>query len=144
VAKTSVVIGVIQDIHNFGVRVITYSLRDAGFSVVDVGTMATQEDCIKAAIETDAGAILVSSSNGHAPIDCQGMRDKCREAGLERILLYVGGNLAVTQQGRDWSEIEAEFLGAGFDRAYPVDTTPGRIIEDLRHDLGVDDDPPPR
>lgn len=131
----NIIIGVLHDIHNFGVRVITYSLRKAGFNVIDIGTMLTQEDFIKAAIETNAKGIMVSSSYGHALIDCQGMRDKCQEAGLGEILLYIGGNLVVTKQSQDWEDIQKAFEQAGFNRVYPPDTTPSKIIEDLRHDL---------
>ncbi len=135
--EISVVIGVLHDIHNFGVRVITYALQKAGFKVSDVGAMATHEDYINAAIETDAKIILVSSSYGHALIDCQGLREKCQEAGLDDIVLYIGGNLVVTEQGQEWGDIEQAFKEAGFDRVFPQTTTPEQLIENLRFDLGL-------
>jgi methylaspartate mutase sigma subunit len=133
--QTTIIIGVLQDIHNFGVRVLTYSLQKAGFHVIDVGALLTQEDFIKAAIETNAQAILVSSSYGHALIDCQGMRDKCRESGLGDIIMYIGGNLVVTKQSQNWEEIQKEFEKAGFNRVYAQSVTPAQIIEDLKKDL---------
>jgi methylaspartate mutase sigma subunit len=136
-SEASVVIGVLHDIHNFGVRVITYALQKAGFKVIDIGSMASHEDYINAAIETGAKAILISSSYGHALIDCQGMREKCQEAGLPEILLYIGGNLVVTEQGQEWADIEQAFQDAGFDRAFPQTTSPEQIIESLRRDLGL-------
>jgi methylaspartate mutase sigma subunit len=134
-SQRTIILGVLQDIHNFGVRVLTYSLRKAGFNPIDLGTLLTQEDFIKAAIETDAKAILVSSSYGHAFIDCQGMREKCLEAGLGEILLYIGGNLVVTKQSQNWEDIEETFKQAGFHRVYPPDVTPAKVIEDLKYDL---------
>lgn len=132
---TTIILGVLQDIHNFGVRVLTYSLRKAGLNAIDIGTLLTQEDFIKAAIETNAKAILVSSSYGHALIDCQGMREKCHEAGIGDILLYIGGNLVVTKQSQDWKDIEEAFKQVGFNRVYPSDITPAKVIEDLKNDL---------
>lgn len=133
----AIIIGSLQDIHNFGVRVLTYALQKAGFQVIDMGAMLTQEDFIKAAIETDAKAILVSSSYGHAAIDCQGMRQKCEEAGRGDILLYIGGNLVVSKQSQDWQEIERAFQEAGFNRIYPPSVTPAQVIEDLNQDLKI-------
>ena len=136
--QPTIIMGALQDIHNFGVRVLTYSLQKAGFNVIDIGALLSQEDFIKAAIETNAQAILVSSSYGHALIDCQGMRDKCQEAGLGDILLYIGGNLVVTKQSQDWEVIQKDFKKAGFDRVYPQSVTPAKVVEDLKQDLHVD------
>ena len=133
--RVTIILGVLQDIHNFGIRVLTYSLKKAGFNPIDIGALLTQEDFIKAAIETNAKAILVSSSYGHALIDCQGMREKCYESGMGNMILYIGGNLVVTKQNQSWGDIEEAFKQSGFNRVYPSDTTPAKVIEDLRHDL---------
>ena len=85
----------------------------------------------------DADAILVSSSNGHAEIDAKGMREKCQEAGLENILLYIGGNLVVGQQQREWSEVHDLFKKMKFDRVYPTSVLPQEVVKDLREDLGI-------
>ena len=135
----TVVIGVLNDIHMIGPALLEHALTKAGFEVVRVGALATQEDLIRAAIETDAKAILVSSSYGHAIMDCQGMRDKCVEAGLKDILIYVGGNLVVTRQRQDWQEVERTFKAMGFDRVYSPETTPRQAVSDLRADLGIMD-----
>jgi methylaspartate mutase sigma subunit len=110
-------------------------LEKSGFNAIDIGALLTQEDFIKAAIETNAKAILVSSSYGHASIDCQGMREKCHEAGVGEILLYIGGNLVVTRQSQDWEDIKKAFEQAGFNRVYNQDTAPDEVIKDLNHDL---------
>ena len=138
-ANKTVVIGVLNDIHMIGPTLISHALTKAGFTVVKVGALATQEDLIQAAIETDARAILVSSSYGHAILDCQGMREKCVEAGLKDILLYVGGNLVVTRQRQDWQEVERAFKAMGYDRVYSPATTPRQVVEDLKTGLGSAD-----
>ena len=61
-----------NDIHNLGVMVLRHALDRAGFKVVNAGALLAQDEFINAAIETDARAILVSSSYGHAAIDAEG------------------------------------------------------------------------
>lgn len=132
--KKKIVLGVIgSDCHAVGNKILDYSLSDAGFEVVNIGVLSPQEDFINAAIETNAEAILVSSLYGHGEIDCRGMREKCEEAGLKDILLYVGGNIVVGKQ--EWSEVKTRFLEMGFNRVYPPGTSTETAIKDLTEDL---------
>lgn len=132
--KKTIVLGVIgSDCHAVGNKILDYSLSDAGFNVVNIGVLSPQEDFINAAIETNAEAILVSSLYGHGEIDCRGMREKCDEAGLKDILLYVGGNIVVGKQ--DWKDVELRFKEMGFDRVYPPGTSVETSIHDLKEDL---------
>lgn len=134
--QISIVTGVLgADVHIIGNSILAYALREAGFNVVTLGIFISQEEFIHAAQETAARAILVSSLYGHGEIDCRGFRDKCREAGLDDIVLYCGGNLMVGKQ--DWAMVEKTFLDMGFNRAYPSDTMPDQVIRDLRADLRV-------
>lgn len=132
--KKTVVLGVIgSDCHAVGNKILDYSLSDAGFNVVNIGVLSPQEDFINAAVETNADAILVSSLYGHGEIDCRGMREKCDEAGLKDIILYVGGNIVVGKQ--KWEDVHARFKAMGFDRVYPPGTSVETSIHDLREDL---------
>jgi methylaspartate mutase sigma subunit len=125
------VLGVVgADVHIVGARVLEYALTEAGFEVVSLGIMVSQEEFIDAAIESDADAILVSSVYGHGEIDCRGFRDKCVERGVPDILLLAGGNLVIGK--KSWPETEAKFLDYGFDRVYPPGTDPETAIADLR------------
>jgi methylaspartate mutase sigma subunit len=134
--KGTLVLGVIgADIHNIGITILASALRTAGFHVINLGILVSQEDFVKAAIETAADAILVSSLCGHGELDCPGLRDKCIEAGLENILLYVGGNIVVGKH--DWEPVAQKFRAMGFDRVYPPGTTPHRVIEDISADLSA-------
>jgi methylaspartate mutase sigma subunit len=131
----TIVIGVIgADVHAVGNRIIEYVLQNAGYNVVNVGVLSTQEDFIHAAIETDASLILVSSLYGHGEIDCRGMRSKCIESGIGDILLYVGGNIVVGKQ--DFGEVQLRFKQMGFDRVYPPGTAIEKSLSDLKEDLG--------
>ncbi len=134
--RPKLVLGVIgADVHAVGNRILDYAFSEAGFRVINIGVLASQEEFINAAIETSAQVILVSSLYGHGEIDCRGLREKCQEAGIGDILLYVGGNLVVGKQ--DFNEVKQRFLDMGFDRVYPPGTMPDVPIKDLRQDLGL-------
>ena len=134
--KKTVVIGVIgADAHAVGNKIIDLTLQNSGFKVVNLGVMVSQEEFIEAAIETNADAILVSSLYGHGEIDCMGMRQKCDEAGLKGIPLFVGGNLVVGKQNFD--DVKARFEQMGFDFVYPPSTPIEHTIVDLKRVLNV-------
>ena len=123
------------DVHAVGNKILTYALEQAGFNVVNLGVMVAQEEYIEAAIETKADAILVSSLYGHGEIDCNGLREKCNEAGLKDIPLLAGGNLVVGKQ--NFEDVEKRFTAMGFTKVYPPGTSIDTTISDLYKILGV-------
>jgi methylaspartate mutase sigma subunit len=134
--RKTIILGVIgADVHAVGNQILNYAFTDAGFHVVNLGVMVSQEEFIEAAIESAADAIVVSSLYGHGELDCQGLRDKCDEAGLKGILLYVGGNIVVGKQPFD--QVEERFRQMGFDRIFGPGTSPEEGIQALKEDLGV-------
>jgi len=132
----TLVTGVIgSDTHIVGNRILSMALEKAGYKVVALGALTPAAEFVKAAIETNADAILVSSLYGQGELDCRGFRDLCIEAGLERILIYVGGNLVVGKQ--TWEEVEQRFVAMGFDRAFPPGTRTDDVIRILAQDFDL-------
>lgn len=132
----TVVLGVIgADVHAVGNRILAYALEQAGFKVINIGVLASQEEFVDAAIETGARALLVSSLYGHGEMDCRGLREKAVEAGIGSVLMYIGGNLVIGK--REWKDVESTFIKMGFDRVYPPGTLPDDVIPQLRQDLGL-------
>jgi methylaspartate mutase sigma subunit len=130
----TVVIGTIgSDAHVTGQFVLARALEDANFKVVRLGACVPQDEFIEAATETGADAILISSLYGMGFFDCEGLREKCIEAGLKDILLYIGGQLGTNRE--EWNEVEKRFKGIGFDRVYSPATRPKQLIVDLTGDL---------
>lgn len=130
----TIVLGVIgADCHAVGNKILEHVFRNAGFNVVNLGVMVSQEEFIAAAIETNAQAIVVSSLYGHGEIDCRGFREACIEAGIQDVLLYVGGNLVVGKA--DFAAVEKIFRDMGFDRVFPPGTDPLEGVASLRKDL---------
>ena len=132
--KKTMILGVIgSDVHAVGNQILYRAFTDAGFNVVNLGVMVSQEEFIEAAVEANADVIVVSSLYGHGELDCRGLREKCDEAGLKNILLYVGGNIVVGNQPFD--EVEKRFKDMGYDRVFGPGTSPETTIECLREDL---------
>lgn len=131
----TVVFGVIgADVHSIGNKILEYAFRKGEIKGVNLGVQVSQEEFIKAAIETAADAIFVGSLYGHAEVDCEGFRDKCIESGLKDILLYIGGNLTISYSEK-WEEIEKRFKEIGFNRIYRQGVSPRKAISDLMRDL---------
>lgn len=134
--KLTVITGTVgQDSHTIGVSLLSRFLKENGFNVVELRGLTPPEDFINAAKETDAVAILISSLYGMGEMDLAGFKDKCIEAGLGDVLLYVGGYLKIGRH--DWKEDEERFKKLGFDRVYPPGVELEGVLKDLRSDLGA-------
>ena len=132
----TLVTGVIgADTHIVGNRILSLGLEEAGFKVVLLGALTPADEFVKAALETAADGIMVSSLYGQGELDCRGFRDLCIEAGLEGILLYIGGNLVVGKQ--DWDSVEKRYQEMGFDRAFPNGTRVEEVVATLDEDFAA-------
>lgn len=134
--QKTVVLGTIgNDCHIVGATILAHAMREAGFNVIHLGAIVSQEEFINAAKETAADAICVSSIYGMGLLDCEGLKNKLIEAGLGHVKLYIGGLLIATEL--DWKETERRFKEMGFDRVYPPGTLPDRAILEIKQDLAA-------
>jgi len=130
----TIVLGVIgADCHAVGNKILHHVFSNGGFNVVNLGVLVSQDEFVSAAVGNKAVALIVSSLYGHAEIDCRGLREKCMEAGIGDILIYVGGNLVVGKG--DFDEVEKRFLEMGFDRVFRQGTDPEDGLALLKEDL---------
>ena len=137
--KKVLVIGVIgADVHAVGNNILYHAFTEAGFEVVNLGVMVSQEEYISAAIESGADAIVISSQYGQGELDSRGMRETCDEAGLTGIPLLVGGNIVFVKQMLE--DVEKRLKERGFDRAVPPNTAPETTIAALRELLHMEDE----
>lgn len=135
-SQPTAVLGVIgSDCHAVGNKIIEFALSQAGIHVVNLGVMVSQDEFIDAAIETGAQAILVSSIYGHGEIDCNGLRGRCLERGLDHIVLYVGGNLVIGK--REFGEVEHLFKEMGYDRVFPPTVDLSNVAQCLKQDIAA-------
>lgn len=135
--KKTIVIGTVGlgDPHFVAISFLSRVLGDAGFKVVNLGCSCGTEEFIKAAIETSADAILMSSLLGYAESDLRNYRHMLVEAGLDNIVSYIGGNLAIGV--RTPEEATKKFQELGFTRVYPGVTDFDQVVRDLNVDLKV-------
>lgn len=132
--KPTVITGTVgMDVHVIGTKVLSRALKDAGFNVVELGMQVSPEEFIQVAQETNADAILMSSLYGMAEFDLKGFNEERLEAGLEDMILYIGGILGVGRH--DFKDDEEKFKKLGFDRVYPPEVDLDAAIEDLKSDL---------
>jgi methylaspartate mutase epsilon subunit len=132
--KPTVITGTVgMDAHVIGTKVLSRALRDSGFKVVELGCLTKPEEFIQAAIETNADVMLMTSLYGMAELDLRGFKEKCIEAGLENVLLYIGGILGVGRH--DFKDDEVKFKKMGFDRVYPPEADLKSAMADLWADL---------
>lgn len=130
------ILGVIgSDCHAVGNKILDHALSAEGVKVVNLGVMVSQDEFIDAAVETGAQAILVASIYGHGEIDCDGLRGRCLERGLDKIVLYVGGNLVIGK--REFAEVETLFRGMGYDRVFPPTVDLQQMATLLKQDVAT-------
>ncbi len=132
--RATIITGVIgSDCHAVGNRIIEMFFSSAGYKVVNLGVMVAPDEFVAAAVETSACAILVSSLYGHGELDCRGLREKCVEAGIGDILLYIGGNLVIG--AAPFEKVEEKFQNMGFDRVFSSDMELEYALDCLNQDL---------
>lgn len=130
----TVVTGTIgEDSHVIGIKLLSRFLTEEGFKVIELGGLTPADEFIKVAQETAADAILISSLYGMAEFDLMDFKSKCDEAGLNDIILYLGGNLAIGRH--DFKDDERKFKAMGFNRVYPPEIELAVVADDLRSDL---------
>ena len=130
----TIVLGVVgADCHAVGNKILERVFSDQGFRVVNLGVMVSQDEFIDAAIETNARAILVSSLYGQGELDCEGLRERCLERGLEDVILYVGGNLVIGKN--DPAQTEQKFRQMGYDRVFRPDSDLAEAARTLHQDI---------
>jgi methylaspartate mutase sigma subunit len=129
-----IIIGVIgDDIHVVGNRIMQLALEESGFQVFNLRTRNRPEHFCQAALESNAHAVFVSSLNGEGEYWCADFRKRFDDVRLDRVLLYVGGNIVIGKRGNE--EVVALFKGYGFDRVYHQQPDIGVAIADLFEDL---------
>ena len=92
--KKVLVIGVIgADVHAVGNKILYHAFTEAGFEVVNLGVMVSQEEYIAAAIESGADAIVISSLYGQGELDCRGMRENVTKQALRVFRYWLAATL---------------------------------------------------
>ncbi len=119
-ASLSVLIGVPgDDVHVVANKLAETILASVGYAVTNLGVLVPAAELVAAARDLRPSAILLSSLNGHALLNCGSVPRLLAEAG-EEVPVYVGGNLCVGRT--DWPLVLRRFAGLGFARVFPPRT----------------------
>jgi methylmalonyl-CoA mutase cobalamin-binding domain/chain len=81
------------DVHEFAEFLLTSTLAAAGTEVIDFGINRDPEDIVKAVIETDADAVVISTHNGVARSYGQHLISELDAAGARDVGIFMGGVL---------------------------------------------------
>src|SRR5690606_17597467 len=79
------------DGHDRGAKIIARAFRDAGFAVIYTGLRQTPEQIVHAALQEDADVIGLSILSGAHMTLCPRVVELARAAGLDGVLILVGG-----------------------------------------------------
>jgi len=115
------------DGHDRGAKVVARALRDAGMEVIYTGLRQTPEMVVEAALQEDVDAVGLSVLSGAHMTLVPRILDGLREAGLDHVMLFVGGIIP----NEDVSALKklgvAEVFGPGSSTQVIADTIRQRL-----------------
>lgn len=112
------------DGHDRGAKIIARALRDAGMEVIYTGLHQTPEQIVETAIQEDADAVGISILSGAHMTLVPRILDGLREAGVDDVLVVVGGTIPE----EDAEELKQLGVAAVFTPGAPT----SEIVEFLR------------
>ena len=117
------------DGHDRGAKIIARALRDAGMEVIYTGLHQTPEQIVETAVQEDADAVGISILSGAHMTLVPRILDGLREAGVDDVLVLVGGTIP----GEDAEELKRLGVAAVFTPGAPT----SEIVEFLRGAVAV-------
>jgi methylmalonyl-CoA mutase cobalamin-binding domain/chain len=89
------------DVHEFSEFLLASTLTAVGTEVIDFGVNRDPEDIVKAVIETDADAVVITTHNGVARAFGQRLMQELAAAGAGGVAVFMGGVLNEDVAGSD-------------------------------------------
>jgi methylmalonyl-CoA mutase C-terminal domain/subunit len=108
------------DGHDRGAKVIARSLRDAGMEVVYTGIFQTPETVVWTVLQEDAQVLGISSLAGAHLEYTADILERLREAGMDDVLVLVGGTIP--------SADAAELKRLGVAEVFSPGTPTGKVV----------------
>jgi methylmalonyl-CoA mutase cobalamin-binding domain/chain len=116
------------DVHEFAEFLLTSALGAAGAEVIDFGINRDPEDIVKAVIETDADAVVITTHNGVARSFGQRLMEELRGSGNGELPVFMGGVLNEDIEGSDIPiDVSADLNATGIETPGTID----RLVEAL-------------
>lgn len=119
------VVAASSDVHEYGLHVVVFALREVGCEVIDLGTSIDNDAIAAAAAEAAADCVALSTYNGGALSVAEDLAERLRERGLGA-KLFVGGRL--TQDLGDTKSVDVSQKIAALG-AFPCRSVSDMLIE---------------
>ena len=121
------------DVHEFAEFLLTSTLAAAGTDVIDFGINRDPEDIVKAVIETDADAVVITTHNGVARSFGQRLMEELRKAGSGDLPVFMGGVLNEDVDGSEIPiDVSADLNAGGIETPGTIDRLVDTLIERRR------------
>jgi methylmalonyl-CoA mutase cobalamin-binding domain/chain len=118
------------DVHEFAEFLLTSSLAAAGTEVIDFGINRDPEDIVKAVIETDADAVVITTHNGVARSFGRRLMEELQSAGVGSVPVFMGGVLNEDVEGSDVPiDVSADLNATGIETPGTIDRLVEALIE---------------
>jgi len=118
------------DVHEFAEFLLTSSLAATGADVIDFGINRDPEDIVKAVIETDADAVVITTHNGVARSFGRRLMDELRAAKVGSVPVFMGGVLNEDVDGSEIPiDVSADLNAGGIQTPGTIDRLIDALIE---------------
>jgi methylmalonyl-CoA mutase cobalamin-binding domain/chain len=118
------------DVHEFAPFLLTSTLAAVGTEVIDFGINRDPEDIVKAVIETDADAVVISTHNGVARNFGRLLMRELDVAGAGELPVFMGGVLNEDVDGSDVPrDVSADLNASGIQTPGTIDRLVDALIE---------------
>jgi methylmalonyl-CoA mutase cobalamin-binding domain/chain len=118
------------DVHEFAEFLLASSLDAAGTQVIDFGINRDPEDIVKAVIETDADAVVITTHNGVARSFGRRLMEELGRAGAGEVPVFMGGVLNEDVEGSEIPiDVSADLNAQGIRTPGTIDRLIDALIE---------------
>jgi len=121
------------DVHEFAEFLLASALGAVGAAVIDFGINRDPEDIVKAVIETDADAVVITTHNGVARSFGQRLVGELRGAQAREVPVFMGGVLNEDVDGSEIPiDVSADLNASGIETPGTIDRLVEALIEHRR------------
>lgn len=118
------------DVHEFSAFLLTQTLSAVGADVIDFGINRDPEDIVKAVVETDADAVVITTHNGVARSFGQRLMKELGVAGVGGTPVFMGGVLNEDVEGSDVPiDVRADLNAQGIETPGSIDRLVDALVD---------------
>jgi methylmalonyl-CoA mutase cobalamin-binding domain/chain len=118
------------DVHEFAEFLLSSTLAAVGTEVIDFGINRDPEDIVKAVIETDADAVVITTHNGVARSFGQRLMEELRSTGSAGVPVFMGGVLNEDIEGSDIPiDVRGDLNATGIETPGTIDSLVDALID---------------